>query len=85
MTTPKIEIYTTPTCPDCSALKRWLNARSLPFAEHDLLDPVVAEEAKARTGLRVAPITVIGGQVFYGTFADQRPGIAAALGLTAAA
>ncbi len=85
MTTPKIEIYTTPTCPDCSALKRWLNAKNLPFTEHDLRDPSTAEVARARTGLRIAPITVIGGQVFYGTFADQRPGITAALGLTAAA
>jgi glutaredoxin len=79
MTTAKIEIYTTPTCPDCLALKRWLNARNLPFIEHDLRDAAVAEEAKARTGLRIAPITVIEGKIFYGTFAQQRPGIEAAL------
>jgi glutaredoxin len=79
MTTAKIEIYTTPTCPDCLALKRWLNARSVPFIEHDLRDAAVAEEAKSRTGLRIAPITVIDGQIFYGTFAQQRPGIEVAL------
>lgn len=79
MTTAKIEIYTTPTCPDCLALKGWLTARSLPFIEHDLRDAAVAEEAKARTGLRIAPITVIDGQIFYGTFAKQRPGIEVAL------
>ena len=76
-----IEIYTTPTCPDCLALKRWLTGKNLPFIEHDLRDPAVAEEAKTRTGLRIAPITVIGGKVFFGTFPEQRPGIESALGL----
>ena len=37
------------------------------------------QEAKARTGVRVAPITIIGDQLFYGTFPAQKPGIAAAL------
>jgi glutaredoxin len=84
MPNPKIEIYTTPTCPDCLALKRWLNARHLAFIEHDLRDPAIAEEARARTGLRIAPITLIAGKVFYGTFADQRGSIEAALDLAAA-
>jgi len=77
---PRIEIYTTPTCPDCLALKRWLAAEGIPFTDHDLRDPAVAEEAKRRTGVRVAPITVVDGiHIFYGTFPDQRPGIEAAL------
>lgn len=84
MLNPKIEIYTTPTCPDCLALKRWLNANHLAFIEYDLRDPAIAEEAKVRTGLRIAPITLIAGKVFYGTFADQREGIEAALNLTIA-
>ena len=84
MPNPKIEIYTTPTCPDCLALKRWLNAKHLDFIEHYLRDPAIADEARARTGLRIAPITLIAGQVFYGTFADQREGIEAALDLAAA-
>lgn len=78
---PWITIYTTPTCPDCRALKAWLTDKGLPFAENDLTDPEVAEQAKARTGVRVAPITIIGEKVFYGTFASQKPNIAKALGL----
>ena len=35
--------------------------------------PAVADEAKARYGVRVAPITVVGDQFFYGTFEQQRP------------
>ena len=40
------------------------------------------EEAKARTGVRVAPITLVGEKVFYGTFSSQKPGLTAALGLS---
>jgi hypothetical protein len=40
------------------------------------------EEAKARTGVRVAPITIVGSQIFYGTFASQKPGLMAALDLS---
>ncbi len=54
---PDVEIYTTPTCPDCHQLKAWLTLNGVPFTERDLTDPAVAEEAKARTGVRVAPIT----------------------------
>lgn len=80
-----IEIYSTPTCPDCHALKAWLTKLGLPFVEHDLTRPEVADEAKRRTGVRVAPITLIGNDVFYGPFLDQRPRLAARLGLAEAA
>ncbi|MGO4842444.1 glutaredoxin family protein, partial [Rhizobiaceae sp. 2RAB30] len=64
---PGVEIYSTPTCPDCLTLKLWLNSRGIPFLEHDLGDPAVAEEARRRTGVRVAPITVIDDKhIFYG-------------------
>ncbi len=76
-----IEIFTTPTCPDCLELKRWLDARGLTYLERDLRDPAIAEVAKVRTGLRIAPITLIGGQNFYGPFGDQLKGIENALGL----
>lgn len=74
-------IYTTPTCPDCKALKAWLLARHIPFVERDLTDPAVVEEAKSRTGVRVAPITIAGDTVLYGTFATQRPQLEAMLGI----
>ena len=43
--TPHILIYTTPTCPDCHALKRWLAQQGLAYEERDLTDPKIAEEA----------------------------------------
>lgn len=74
-------IYSTPTCPDCKALKAWLNEHGIPFVERDLTDPDVVAEAKARTGVRVAPITIAGDLALYGTFASQRPQLEALLGL----
>jgi glutaredoxin len=48
---PLIEIFSTPTCPDCRALKAWLESQGIPFIERDLRDPAIAEEAKRRTGV----------------------------------
>ncbi|OBS09713.1 glutaredoxin family protein [Acidihalobacter prosperus] len=73
-------LYTSPGCPDCAAVKRYLEVRGVAFEERDVTLPCVAEEAKSRYGVRVAPITVIGEKVLYGTFADQKPRLDAALG-----
>lgn len=78
----KVLIYTTPTCPDCWALKAWLRRERIAFEERDLSDPKIMAEAKARTGVRVAPITIVGETVFYGTFPLQKPGLTIALGLS---
>lgn len=77
---PKVILYATPTCPDCHALRLWFTKRGIAFEERDLTIPAVADEAKARYGVRVAPITVVGDQFFYGTFDQQRPKIEALLG-----
>lgn len=77
----EILVYSTPTCPDCRALKAWLQQHAIAFVERDLTDPAIAEEAKARTGVRVAPITLVGDAVHYGTFAAQRPELEILLGL----
>lgn len=79
---PHVIIYTTPTCPDCRMLKAWLEKEGIAFEEHDLTDPEIRAEARTRTGVRVAPITLVGEKVFYGTFPSQKPGLAAALGLS---
>ncbi|MEP6880093.1 MAG: glutaredoxin family protein [Nitrosospira sp.] len=79
---PQVIIYTTPTCPDCRTLKAWLAREGIAFEERDLSDPQIMEEAKARTGVRVAPITLVGEKVFYGTFPSQKPGLTVALDLS---
>jgi len=80
--TPEVIVYTTPTCPDCRALKLWLKDNGIAYEERDLSDPLVMAEAKSRTGVRVAPITLVGESVFYGTFENQLPGLRQALART---
>ncbi len=72
-------VYTSPGCPDCAAVKHYLGDRGIPFDERDISAPVVADEAKARYGVRVAPITVVGNLFFYGTFVQQKPQLDLAL------
>ncbi len=79
---PQVIIYTTPTCPDCLALKAWLKRKNIAFTERNLTDQKVMQEAKARTSMRVAPITLIGEHVFYGTFSSQKPSLTVALNLS---
>lgn len=74
-------VYVSPGCPDCASLKAWLAQQGVAFEQRDLSDPTIAAEAKARTGVRVAPITMLGEQIFYGTFASQKPRLERALGL----
>ena len=78
---PAVTIYTTPDCPDCHALKDWLAQAGIAFEERNLSRPAIMAEAKARTGVRVAPISIVGDEVFYGTFPSQKPGLAARLNL----
>lgn len=79
MSQSKIVLYTSPGCPDCAAVKRYLEGRELAFEERDITASGVADEAKARYGVRVAPITVIGNAFFYGTFAEQKAKLDSAL------
>lgn len=74
-----VMVYTTPTCPDCRALKEWLDREGIRFDERNLTDPAIMDEALERYGVRVAPITVIGDWFTYGTFAKQKSEIEAAL------
>lgn len=69
----KITLYTTVGCPDCAMLKRWFKDKSISFIEIDIAKGTVAEFIKKTYGVRVAPVTVIGDMVFYGTFNIQRP------------
>jgi glutaredoxin 3 len=68
----RVLLYTSPGCPDCAAVKRYLHERGVAFEERDVTQPGVAEEAKSRYGVRIAPITVIDGEASYGTFAEQK-------------
>ena len=77
---PEVLLYTSPGCPDCAAVKRFLDGRGVTYEERDVAQPGVADEAKARYGVRVAPITVIDGEASYGTFASQKPRLESVFG-----
>ncbi|MES2845131.1 MAG: NrdH-redoxin [Pseudomonadota bacterium] len=57
--------------PDCAVLKRWLETEGLIYIERDLRNPRIADEARRRTGLRIAPITIIDGKALWGSVANQ--------------
>ena len=76
-----VTVYTVPNCSSCEAVKRFLRSRGVPFTEKNIReDPAALAEMQARANVRIAPVPVIGDQVFYGTFDDQRPLLEAALG-----
>lgn len=71
----KVIVYTSPGCPDCAAVKNWLKKIGVQYSEIDITAPGKADEAYEKFGVRIAPITVIRDQFFYGTFKDQKPNL----------
>ena len=75
-----VTVYTVPGCASCEAIKRFLAARKIPYTEKNVRDdPAALAEMQAKANVRIAPVTLIGAQAFYGTFDDQRPLLEAAL------
>jgi glutaredoxin len=75
-----ITLYTTPGCPDCAAVKQYFKQKGIDYEERDVSkNEAWIDEMKKVAGVRIAPVTVIGDEAFYGTFAEQRPKIARAL------
>lgn len=81
MTQPETTVYTVPNCADCEAVKLLLNRQGLTFTEKNVRgNPEALAEMQARSGgVRIAPVTMIGQQAFYGRFEEQRTQILAAL------
>lgn len=58
---PKVEIYTTPTCPYCHAAKALLGEKGVAFEEIAVLDPALREAMTQRAhGRRTVPQIFIG-------------------------
>lgn len=70
--TPHIEVFLVPTDPDGRDLTDWLDAQGLAYVQRDLSEPATSREAVARTGLRIAPLTLVDGRVIWGTAAEQQ-------------
>ena len=77
---PEITVYTVPNCADCAAVKTLLKCYSAAFTEWNVRgDPEALAELLRRAHVRIAPVTLIGEQVFYGPFDEVRPRLLEAL------
>ncbi len=68
---PKIEIYTTPTCPYCHAAKALLNEKGAQYTEITVLDPALRSAMTERAhGRRTVPQIFI-GETHVGGYDDM--------------
>jgi glutaredoxin 3 len=59
----RIEIFTGPGCSYCTAAKRLLTSRNLPYVERDITDPdVLAEMRRRLPNARTIPQIFVGDQ-----------------------
>ncbi len=63
----KVDVYFSPTSPECQTLKEFLSRHEIPYQDHDVsADPLAAQEAVKLTGQNNVPVTVIDGQTVVG-------------------
>jgi len=63
----KVKIYTTPTCPYCTTLKKFLANNDVEFEEVDVSkDKQALKEMKQKSGQMGVPTSEIGDQVIVG-------------------
>lgn len=63
----RVTVYTTPTCPYCDMVKRYLSSLDVPYSEVDVAsDQAAAQELVARTGQQGVPQTEIDGRYVIG-------------------
>jgi glutaredoxin 3 len=67
---PRVDLYTTPSCPFCVRAKRLLSERHIAYAETDLSgDDDLRADIMQRTGWRTVPQIFIDGR-FIGGFEE---------------
>jgi len=77
---PEITVYTVPNCADCAAVKALLQRHGVAFTERNVRgDPEALAELQRRANVRIAPVTLVGEQVFYGPFDEVRRPLSEAL------
>jgi glutaredoxin 3 len=63
---PRVEIYTTPSCPFCKALRAYLKARDIDYVEHNVNATLETRAAFYATGAQGVPVVVIGERTIHG-------------------
>lgn len=75
----EVIVYTTPTCPWCQVVKRYLEERNIPYREVDVsTDMEAAMEMIRKSGQQGVPVVEIDGEIVVGF---DRERIDALLGL----
>ena len=59
----QVVVYSTPLCPPCEALKRFLAERGVPFVAKDLMMDRQAAELVEGQGIRTSPVLGIDGRL----------------------
>ncbi len=60
-------VYSTPTCPWCSAVKEYLHTRGVPFDDIDVsVDMTRAMEMVQKSGQQGVPVVDIDGEIIVG-------------------
>jgi len=63
----EVIVYTTPTCPWCEMVKRYLQAREIPYTEIDVsADYNAAMEMVRKSGQTGVPVVEIDGEIVVG-------------------
>lgn len=63
----KVEIYTTPTCPDCKAAKEFFLSHNINYIEHNIeVDSKNMDKLIEITGKHIVPTIIIKDEIFIG-------------------
>jgi len=64
---PEVNVYTTPTCPWCAAVKQFLEEQNIEYTEYNVAeDPAKAEEMIQKSGQMGVPVIEIDGEIVVG-------------------
>ena len=67
-----VQIFSTPICPYCTKIKKWLDQDDYEYTEHNVTDDrEKAKEMVEKTGQRGVPQTFVGEQAIVGFQPDK--------------
>ena len=67
-----IQVFSTPTCPYCTKIKKWLDQEGYEYEVHNVADDKEkAQEMVEKTGQRGVPQTFVGDQAIVGFQLDK--------------
>jgi glutaredoxin len=71
----RLEVYSTPTCPDCARLERWLGQHAIGHTRIDVdADPAASARLVGSTGKRAVPFILVNGESWVRGYHREEPG-----------